>query len=100
LPPVTEFGAPLVAGAGLPPVGEPGTPPLSKSDTHVTGRRVIQYLLDGFISSIPAGAITALLTRVSSVRVVLLLLLALFIWYVWYGVWWPYRANGQTFGMQ
>jgi uncharacterized RDD family membrane protein YckC len=100
MPPVSELGHALVTGFGTQPAGEPATPPAGKSDTHVTGRRIVQYLLDGFISSIPAGAITGLLTYAHSVRLILLILIALFVWYGWYWVYRPYRANGQTFGMQ
>lgn len=100
LPPASELGSLRVAGFVPPPVGEPDSPGLGKSPTHVTGRRIVQYLVDGFISSIPAGAITGLLSLASNVRLVLATLLMLFVWYGWYWVYRPYRANGQTFGMQ
>jgi uncharacterized RDD family membrane protein YckC len=100
LPPLSEPGVPLVARPGPPLVGEPDTPAVGKAATRVTGRRIVQYILDGFISSIPAGAITGLLSLAYNVRLVLATLLVLFAWYAWYWVYRPYRANGQTFGMQ
>jgi uncharacterized RDD family membrane protein YckC len=99
-PPVRELGTPLVAESGTPPAGEPDASAVRRSATRVTGRRIVQYLLDSFISAIPGGVITGLLILAYNVRLAVATLLVFFVWYGWYWVYRPYRANGQTFGMQ
>jgi uncharacterized RDD family membrane protein YckC len=77
--------------------------PVAAEETRVTGRRVIQYIVDGFLSSIIPYVLYFALNRghggvhVLGVIVAAVLSIA---WYVWYWVFRPHRANGQTFGMQ
>jgi uncharacterized RDD family membrane protein YckC len=94
-----QLGAPQ---RGVAAQAAPGSP-VPREQTRVTGRRVIQYLLDAILSSIiPAilywaldrghGGLHALGITVAAVLAVL--------WYAWYWVVRPHRRNGQTFGMQ
>lgn len=100
------------AGQGVPPGygGAPGygygmTPesPVSLLETRVSGRRIIQYIVDAILSGVVAGLASWLLDRGSGAgHAVLILILVVFdiAWYFWYWVWRPFRKNGQTFGMQ
>ena len=95
-------------GYGRPPMGVPG-------DTEVVGRRVVQYLIDGILSSLipllawllliplaftpaePDGSVRYPLLALISVAVVLLLWAAI---YIGYWVVWPAKSGGQTIGMR
>jgi len=79
------------------------TSPVAAEQTRVTGRRIVQYIIDSVLSSIiPAvlyfalvhghGALYALGIAVAAVLSIA--------WYFWYWAFRPYRADGQTFGMQ
>jgi uncharacterized RDD family membrane protein YckC len=76
--------------------------PVPAEVTRVTGRRVIQYILDGILSSIVPSVLYWALDRghgglhvlgVTAAAVLSILC------YVWYWVLRPHHANGQTFGM-
>jgi uncharacterized RDD family membrane protein YckC len=97
-------------GAPPPAAGEPmggpmqGRPisPVNEAETRVTGRRVVQYIIDAIIYGVIAAVISWALDRGTGgvhaflvfVTVVLDVLLYLFYW-----AWIPDRQNGQTLGM-
>jgi uncharacterized RDD family membrane protein YckC len=102
--PGQAYGAPPQA-AGEPTGGSrQGRPisPVNEADTRVTGRRVVQYIIDAIIYGIIAAVISWALDRGTGgvhaflvfVTVVLDVLLYLFYW-----AWMPDRRNGQTLGM-
>lgn len=85
--------------------GGPGRPdsPVSELDTRVTGRRVIQYIIDYLITAIVASVILWALDRGHGAGNAVLVAIGVIVdaaWYFWYWVYRPYRANGQSFGMQ
>jgi uncharacterized RDD family membrane protein YckC len=97
-------------GAPPPAAGEPmggpmrGRPisPVNEAETRVTGRRVVQYIIDAIIYYAIAGVISWVLNRGTGgvhaflVFVIAVLDVALYLVY-WAGI--PYRHNGQTIGM-
>jgi uncharacterized RDD family membrane protein YckC len=87
---------------GPPPQGwSSGYAPVSEADTRVTGRRVIQYIVDYILAGIIPGIAYWLLDRGSLhwVGWLLATVISLAIYY-WYWVDRPRSHNGQTFGMQ
>ena len=77
--------------------------PVNEADTRVTGRRVVQYIIDYIITAVVAAVIMWALDRgTGATNAVLLLVGAAIVlaWYFWYWVYRPYRANGRSFGMQ
>lgn len=87
------------------PWGGPGQPPspVSELATRVTGRRVIQYIIDYLITGIVASVILWALDRGHGAGNAGLLVIGAIVdaaWYFWYWVYRPYRAGGQSFGMQ
>jgi uncharacterized RDD family membrane protein YckC len=85
--------------------GRPGQPgyPVNELATRVTGRRVIQYIIDYLITAIVASAILWALDRGHGAGNAVLLLIGAIVdaaWYFWYWVYRPYRSGGQSFGMQ
>jgi uncharacterized RDD family membrane protein YckC len=102
-----QYGAPPQGSTpgeyqGSPMAGRPISP-VNEADTRVTGRRIVQYIIDAIIYGIVAGLISwaldgrgtgglhALLTVIDIVVVVA--------WYVLYWAYIPLRRNGQTLGM-
>jgi uncharacterized RDD family membrane protein YckC len=95
---------------GTPPPAQPmdgpmqGRPisPVNEAETRVTGRRVVQYVIDAIIYYAIAGVISWVLNRGTGgvhaflVFVIAVLDVALYLIY-WAGI--PYRQNGQTPGM-
>jgi uncharacterized RDD family membrane protein YckC len=85
-----------------------GTPgpygsPVSEAETRVTGRRVIQYIIDYVITGAVASVILWALDRGSGAGNTGLVVVGVILdalWYFWYWVYRPYRAGGQSFGMQ
>jgi uncharacterized RDD family membrane protein YckC len=77
--------------------------PVNEADTRVTGRRVVQYIIDYVITAVVAAVIMWALDRgTGASNAVLLLVGAILVaaWYFWYWVYRPYRANGRSLGMQ
>ena len=85
-----------------------GTPgpygsPVSEGETRVTGRRVIQYVIDYVITGAVASVILWALDRgrgAGNTGLVLVGVVIDALWYFWYWVYRPYHNRGQTFGMQ
>lgn len=94
---------------GYPPSGEAppgwssGYAAVSEADTRVTGRRVIQYIVDYILAGIVPGLAYWLLSWgggfAFALRMLLATVIALAV-YFWYWVVRPYGHNGQSFGMQ
>jgi uncharacterized RDD family membrane protein YckC len=77
--------------------------PVPSDETRVTGRRVLQYLLDGILSSIVPAILYAALDRGHGGRHVLSISLVAVLSVLCYAGYWvlrPRLADGQTFGMQ
>jgi uncharacterized RDD family membrane protein YckC len=77
--------------------------PVNEKDTRVTGRRVVQYIIDYIITAVVAAVIMWALDRgTGAANAGLLLVGAILVaaWYFWYWVYRPYRANGRSLGMQ
>lgn len=95
-------------GYGLPPMASPG-------DTDVVGRRIVQYIVDGFLSSLlpglaylalfplafaptePDGSLRNPALALIAMLVVVVLWIAI---YIGYWVVWPAKAGGRTLGMR
>jgi uncharacterized RDD family membrane protein YckC len=76
---------------------------VNELDTRVTGRRVIQYIIDYLITGIVASIILWAFDHGHGAGNAVLVLVGAIIdaaWYFWYWVYRPYRSNGQSFGMQ
>jgi uncharacterized RDD family membrane protein YckC len=90
---------------GMPPQwgGQPPPSPVSQETTRVTGRRVIQYIIDYILAGIIPGLAYWLLDRGSGflggLGWLLATAIALAVYY-WYWVERPRGTGGQTFGMQ
>jgi uncharacterized RDD family membrane protein YckC len=100
-PPPPQGGTPGQWGAG-PMQGQPISP-VNEIETRVTGRRVVQYIIDAIIFSIIASVVSWALNRgTGGVHAVLVLVLVVVdvIWYLLYWALWPDRRGGQTIGMQ
>jgi uncharacterized RDD family membrane protein YckC len=108
----SQYGSPGQAEPGGPWRGGPdpgwgsvGGPasPVNELDTRVTGRRVIQYIIDYLITGIIASVILWAFDHGRGAGNTVLVAIGAIIdaaWYFWYWVYRPYRANGQSFGMQ
>jgi uncharacterized RDD family membrane protein YckC len=92
---------PPAYGGGGPAEGRPISP-VNEIDTRVTGRRIVQYIVDGILTYIGFallswagdqghGGIHTLLVLVTA--------LAAIAWFFLYWSYVPYVRNGQTFGM-
>jgi uncharacterized RDD family membrane protein YckC len=85
--------------------GQPGSgSPVSEAETRVTGRRVVQYLIDAFLVSLIPSLVSIPFDRSNSTFLHVIggvVFFALFILIgVWYWVVRPHSHNGQTFGMK
>jgi uncharacterized RDD family membrane protein YckC len=90
---------------GGPPAGYGTTPqsPVNLMETRVTGKRVIQYIFDYVVTAIVASLISWVMDRGTGATNGILVAVSVLLdiaWYFWYWVYRPYRANGQSFGMQ
>jgi uncharacterized RDD family membrane protein YckC len=87
---------------GDPMEGRPISP-VNEIDTRVTGRRVVQYIIDAIIVGAVAGVLSLLLNHGSGGTAAVLLTLYIVLDVLWaFGYWalLPYLRNGQTLGMQ
>jgi uncharacterized RDD family membrane protein YckC len=85
--------------------GRPGSvSPVNEGETRVTGRRVVQYLIDSFLVWIIPGLVSIPFDRSSRTSLHIIggvIFAALFLLIgVWYWVIRPHSHNGQTFGMK
>ncbi len=77
--------------------------PVNQIETRVTGRRVVQYIIDYLITGVIASVIIWALDRGSGAVNAVLLVVGVLLsaaWYFWYWVYRPYQTDGRTFGMQ
>jgi uncharacterized RDD family membrane protein YckC len=76
--------------------------PVNEIETRVTGRRVVQYIVDAILSGIIFGLLSWALNRGHGAThgvLVLILVLANIAWYFLYWAYVPHVRNGQTIGM-
>jgi uncharacterized RDD family membrane protein YckC len=88
---------------GVGPMQTRPVSPVNEADTRVTGRRVVQYIIDYVITAVVASVIMWALDRgTGAANAGLLLVGAILVaaWYFWYWVYRPYHANGRSLGMQ
>src|SRR5258708_9093681 len=83
----------------------PGTmSPVSVAETRVTGRRVVQYLIDAFIVSIIPSLVSIPFDNSSRTSLHILGAVVAFVLFVLIGLWYwvirPTSHNGQTFAMK
>lgn len=114
-----QFGS--VPSGNVPPGGAPGQPeggmgnqqwgsqpgrmsPVSEAETRVTGRRIVQYLIDAFIVSIIPSLVSIPFDNSSRTSLHILGALIAFVLFVLIGLWYwvirPTSHNGQTFAMK
>jgi uncharacterized RDD family membrane protein YckC len=78
--------------------------PVSEAETRVTGRRVVQYLIDAFLVSLIPSLVSIPFDRSNSTFLHIMGGLVFFVLFVLIGLWYwvirPHSSNGQTFGMQ
>jgi uncharacterized RDD family membrane protein YckC len=84
---------------------QPGSgSPVNRAETRVTGRRVVQYLIDSFLVWLIPGLVSIPFDRSGSRTLHIIggvIFAALFILIgLWYWVIRPHGHNGQTFGMK
>jgi uncharacterized RDD family membrane protein YckC len=87
---------------GSPMQGRPISP-VNEIETRVTGRRIVQYIVDAILSGIIFGLLSWALNRGTGAThavLVLILVLADIAWYFLYWAYIPYVRYGQTIGMQ
>jgi uncharacterized RDD family membrane protein YckC len=102
-----QYGAPPPQGGmgggqqGGPMAGRPISP-VNEIETRVTGRRVVQYIIDIIIYGIVGSLISFALNQGHGVLGAVLLLVDVVVLIAWYVIYWaaiPARRNGQTLGM-
>src|ERR1700722_15481715 len=93
--------APGFGGGGGPMSGQPISP-VNEIETRVTGKRIVQYIVDIILYGIVASLLSFALNRGhGGVAAVLLIILVLvdIAWYFLYWAYVPFARNGQTIGM-
>lgn len=101
-----QYGAPPQGGTagaqwGSPMAGRPISP-VNEAETRVTGRRIVQYIIDAIIYGIVASVISWALDRGTGGVHAVLVLVTVVVVVAWYLIYWaaiPFRRNGQTLGM-
>jgi uncharacterized RDD family membrane protein YckC len=87
---------------GSPMAGQPISP-VNEIETRVSGRRIVQYIIDIIIYGIVAGLISwALADRGTGAVHAVLVLVDVVVIIAWYLIYWayiPFRRDGQTLGM-
>ena len=78
--------------------------PVNDAETRVTGRRVVQYLIDAFLVSIIPSLVSIPFDRSNSTIIHIIGGIVAFGLFVLIGIWYwvirPHSHHGQTFGMQ
>jgi uncharacterized RDD family membrane protein YckC len=111
-----QFGSSPYRGAGGQSPGGYGQPygqwgsrpgnasPVHRDETRVTGRRVVQYLIDSFLVSLIPSLVSIPFDRSGSTIIHIVGGLVAFVLFVLIGLWYwvirPHGHVGQTFGMQ
>jgi uncharacterized RDD family membrane protein YckC len=85
--------------------GQPGNySPVNREETRVTGRRVVQYLIDAFLVSLIPSLVSIPIDRSSRTSLHIIGGLVFFALFILIGLWYwvirPHSHNGQTFGMK
>jgi uncharacterized RDD family membrane protein YckC len=86
--------------------GRPGRggSPVDMAETRVTGRRVVQYLIDAFLVSIIPSLISIPFDQSNRTSIHIIGGIVTFVVFVLIGIWYwvirPHGHHGQTFGMQ
>jgi uncharacterized RDD family membrane protein YckC len=104
-----QYGTPP-QGGGMYGSQNPGGPmqgrpisPVNEIETRVSGRRIVQYIVDAIIFGIVTTLISWGLNRGTGGAHVVLYLVLIALDIIWYGLYWayyPYTHSGQTIGMQ
>jgi uncharacterized RDD family membrane protein YckC len=103
------YGSPPPQGGGAAGQQYPGSmqgvpvSPVNEIETRVSGRRIVQFIVDWILWGIVAGLVSWALNRgTGGVAVILTLILIVvdIAWYFLYWAYWPYTHRGQTIGMQ
>jgi uncharacterized RDD family membrane protein YckC len=110
-----QYGQPPQYGQGGQPAQDPygqqpgrgpmqGRPisPVNEAETRVTGRRVVQYVIDFILSGIVFWLLSLAFDRGTGVTHGVLWLVQVICDIAWYTLYWayvPYARNGQTIGM-
>ncbi len=109
-----QFGSVPPSSAPGPPQGGTGNPqwgsqpggmsPVDEAETRVTGRRIVQYLIDAFFVSLIPSLVSIPFDRTNSTFLHILGGLISFVLFVLIGLWYwvirPTSHNGQTFAMK
>jgi uncharacterized RDD family membrane protein YckC len=78
--------------------------PVHRDETKVTGRRVVQYLIDSFLVSLIPSLVSIPFDRSGSTIIHIVGGIVAFVLFVLIGLWYwvirPHSHTGQTFGMQ
>jgi uncharacterized RDD family membrane protein YckC len=78
--------------------------PVGEVETRVTGRRIVQYLIDAFLVSLIPSLVSIPFDASSRTSIRVLGGIISFVLFVLIGLWYwvirPHSKNGQTFGMQ
>ena len=102
-----QYGVPPQGGMpggyqGNPMAGRPISP-VNEIETRVTGRRIVQYIIDIIIYGIVGGLISwALADRGTGAVHTVLVVVDIVVIIAWYLIYWayiPFRRDGQTLGM-
>lgn len=85
--------------------GRPGSgSPVNQAETRVTGRRVVQYLIDAFLVSLIPSLVSIPFDNSSRTSLHIIGGIVAFGLFVLIGIWYwiirPHGHHGQTFGMQ
>ena len=106
-----QYGNAPGYGEQYAPPGQPGggpmmglpISPVNELETRVTGRRVVQYIVDAILFGIITALVSWALDRghggVHAVLYIVLIVIDV-LWYVLYWAYWPFGHTGQTVGMQ
>lgn len=103
------YGSPPPQGGGAGgqqyPSSMRGAPisPVNEIETRVSGRRIVQFIVDWILWGIIAALVSWALNRGHGGVAVILTLILIVVdiaWYFLYWAYWPYTHRGQTIGMQ
>jgi len=93
--------APGSGGGGGPMSGQPVSP-VNEIETRVTGKRIVQYIVDIILFGIVGSLLSFALDRGHGAVAAVLLIVLVLVDIAWYFLYWAYipsARNGQTVGM-